>query len=439
MNNLLKRTDIFFRNILRQNAEDAEDMFIPFGIIVLCSCVCFYIVEYILVGSIEIHGNCDYFRYALIVLNVFLITYKKWPNLLKKCIYVYWYMVLIISMPFFDLYFLFENINMPYAHLTFVADTILMFLIINAFSAVFASVIGFILAVIVFGFLNSFGSIDYTKFKAVVPMLLGILIYALLFIYMKEKILRKKRKDMDSFSNIIAQEIRTPLRTIATYAKIVQPTISKLIYNNIKVSTKFPENNDLGLKKIAHNYYQVLTEAPGIITYEVKNLFIIIDMMLINLTVLKNNLWKDLSYISIKDCVESAILRYNFSVREKSLLHFNFSQDFELFGNKTLITHIFFNLFKYALHSIKVEEHGGIYMWLDSSDKYNEVHFKDTSKGASKEEIKKMFSFSNLSESNLSSLGFNFCKEVMKGLGGKVKCFYETNAYTEFVLYFPKK
>lgn len=439
MNNLLKKTDIFLRNILRQNAEDAEDVFVPFGIIVICSCLCFYGVEYILTGTIKIQKYSDYFRYSLIVLNLLLILYNKWPNLLRKCIYFYWYIVLIISMPFFDLYFLLENICMPYAYLTFTIDIILIFMFINIFSAVFASVIGFVLAIIAFGCLDSFNSISYNQVKIVVPILLGVLIYALLFIYIKNRVMRNKRKDMDSFSNIIAHEIRTPLRTIATYAKIIQPTISKLIYNNIKVSTKFSENNDLGLKKVAQNYYQVLTEAPGIITYEVKNLFIVIDMMLMNLTIMKDNLWKDLSYISIKDCVESAILRYNFSVREKALLHFNFSQDFELFGNKTLITHVFFNLFKYALHSIKVEEHGGIYMWLDSCEKYNEVHFKDTSKGVSKEDIKKMFSVSNLSEINLSVLGFRFCKEIMRGLGGKVKCFYETNAYTEFVLYFPKK
>ena len=81
---------------------------------------------------------------------------------------------------------------------------------------------------------------------------------------------------------------------------------------------------------------------------------------------------------------------------------------------------------------------GEITIWTKKNGKYNELHFRDTGKGISKDVLPKLFTLFFTTSENGAGLGLAFCKMVMISFGGNISCDSQEGAYTEFVLKFPK-
>ena len=143
----------------------------------------------------------------------------------------------------------------------------------------------------------------------------------------------------------------------------------------------------------------------------------------------------------IAQCVQAAITRYPLtSDDERKLIHLDLKNDFSYQGDDLMVTHVIFNLLKNALHIIKEQQKGQIFISLGTplEGKYNFLHFKDTAKGMSEKTRAKIFDLFYTESTSGTGVGLAFCTMIMKGLHGKIEVKSELGVYTEFVLSFPK-
>ncbi|MDA7705037.1 HAMP domain-containing histidine kinase, partial [Rickettsiales bacterium] len=135
--------------------------------------------------------------------------------------------------------------------------------------------------------------------------------------------------------------------------------------------------------------------------------------------------------LSIAKIVQIAINDFTFEDNDqRNLVNINLENDFNFFGNQTLMIYVLFNLLKNALH-YKVK----INIWLDSINK--ELHFKDEGQGIDKDKLESIFdSFTTSGKSSGTGLGLPFCKRVMQAFGGDILCQSKIGDGAEFVLKF---
>lgn len=90
------------------------------------------------------------------------------------------------------------------------------------------------------------------------------------------------------------------------------------------------------------------------------------------------------------------------------------------------------------MYYIKDAGKGNIKIWLETNENFNQLHFKDTGKGISKDFLPKIFDSFTTKTYHGSGIGLPFCKMVMQSYGGKIVCNSIEGECTEFILNFPK-
>jgi signal transduction histidine kinase len=113
--------------------------------------------------------------------------------------------------------------------------------------------------------------------------------------------------------------------------------------------------------------------------------------------------------------------------------------NFHFWGDKTLMVHTLFNLFKNSLYYIHAAKKGIIEIWCEKKEDGNILHFKDTGKGILSDALPKLFEKFYTTTYHGTGLGLAFCKLAMTGFGGSIKCTSEYGEFTEFEMIFPNQ
>lgn len=439
MNNLLKKWHIFWWNNFISKAEESEYLFIPFAFLSVIAFGIFYIFNEL---GYKLYEQEVLIPRLMSVVMCFLLMLKNyWPTKLQKFKFYLWYILLTFTTPFFDFYIVITNNFNDFLMMNFIIGVFQIIILTDLFISMFLIPIGILGACAAYIYVYGYENINFAPLLAQdMIYLLYIFAVSAFLIYIRNSSQRDKIHSIENFSNVIAHEIRTPLRTIASYSKVIKQNLSKLIANNVMIA-KYAENHpeilsELDAKNLSNINYQNLHDAIDTIREETKNSFLVIDIILMQMSI-KSTKTTDMSLFSIKQLIEESIHRYNFFPQEKILLHINLANDFVLMGNKTLLMHVMFNLFKNALYVIKKHNKGAIYIWTSKNNKYNELHFRDTSIGIPTTSIPFIFNSFYSSKNSASGIGLAYCKQVMELLRGKISCHSEYGKYTEFTLYFP--
>ncbi len=229
-------------------------------------------------------------------------------------------------------------------------------------------------------------------------------------------------KEMQLLASSVAHELRTPLASIRLANGILKDFIDQVESYNNGVS----QNDIYQAKKSQEN---IKAEVDYAVTF--------INMLSFNLKPISQETYNEI--FSIKHCVIQAIERYPFQPDERELVIFETEMDdFQVRGKEILIIHVLFNLLKNALYYIQKSDKGSISIKFNAKNEVNELIFKDTGTGIKSEEVDKIFIKFYSNTPHGSGVGLTFCKEVMKALGGDIKCNSKYGKYTEFVLRFPK-
>jgi len=239
---------------------------------------------------------------------------------------------------------------------------------------------------------------------------------------------------MTIVSAAIAHELRTPLGSIAMGAQGIKKNLQSLIK-----AYQLAKKQNLPIKTIPSEQLEILSTVLSNIRAEANQANMVISMLLANLSVRKNRPQKT-ERLSMTDYLTKALNQYVFPPGKRSIVHEDLGTNFLFFGDEGLFLHIIFNLLKNALYFIDKVGKGEIYIWLESYEAINELHFKDTAQGIREEDLPHIFEqFFTKGTHHGTGIGLAFCKAVMESWGGKIFCRSIYGEYTEFICQFPKK
>jgi two-component system CAI-1 autoinducer sensor kinase/phosphatase CqsS len=135
--------------------------------------------------------------------------------------------------------------------------------------------------------------------------------------------------------------------------------------------------------------------------------------------------------IKMNAILEAAMREYAFESKEqKKLVNIDLTDDFDFFGDETLMIFVVFNLLKNSLYY-----RAQINIWLDGDKRC--LYFKDDGIGMTKDKLEFIFDdFFTSDKKGGTGLGLPFCRRVMQAFGGDISCKSVEGEGTEFCLKF---
>jgi len=228
----------------------------------------------------------------------------------------------------------------------------------------------------------------------------------------------KEMQKMVTISSSIAHELKNYLTGINICAELSEGRLKEI--GNI-------------CAEISENKLKKLRQRVDAASYLISNLQLQMKGMV---TGKPSN--EDFKRCSMTKNVQEALEQYPFDIGERELITMTATTDFDYIGNPVLTNHILYNLIKNSLRAIKNADKGRVVIKLELGKKFNQLIFRDTATGMSKEFLHKIF---GLFESQMTAqggigIGLAFCKMVMDSYGGNIVCDSLEGKYTEFTLKF---
>ncbi|MFT6106429.1 MAG: two-component system CAI-1 autoinducer sensor kinase/phosphatase CqsS [Rickettsiales bacterium] len=136
-------------------------------------------------------------------------------------------------------------------------------------------------------------------------------------------------------------------------------------------------------------------------------------------------------HISMGTIIEGAMREYAFESKEqKKLVNIDLTDDFDFFGDETLMIFVVFNLLKNSLYY-----RAQINIWLDGDKRC--LYFKDDGIGMTKDKLEFIFDdFFTSDKKGGTGLGLPFCRRVMQDFGGDISVKSTLGEGAEFCLKF---
>jgi PAS domain S-box-containing protein len=254
--------------------------------------------------------------------------------------------------------------------------------------------------------------------------------------------LKEERKQMEQLINTMkiiassmAHEIRTPLAGAKVGLTVLRNSIDQIIAELVTDGEKKMNAKDTHLTE------QAFIEQRQFIDKMIHRIDTGTD--LVNLQ-LKNMATEKVDprcfeTCNMNRCIKNAIKTFPFENSKLiKLIHLDLTHDFNFSGNSLLTKHVLWNLLKNALHFIKEEDKGEIYISLAIEDTVDKLIFTDTAKGINQPTLAHIFDRFYTQSEQGNGLGLSFCKVVMEAYGGDIMCRSEEGRFAEFTLSFPK-
>lgn len=363
-----------------------------------------------------------------------LIVKDHWIPSLAKYLPLYWHMTLLYCLPFLTTFMLFDSQGSTYWLLNMILAMLLLAVLVDWRSFITILSLGvisgysfFMLTGRTVGLHLSSESLSWACYMCFYSFLVGIL-----FSRRNEKIAQERLEAYKYVSASIAHEMRTPLSTMYNSAQGLKTYLPSLL-NGYQLA----KDNKLSVPEIHNQKLQILKDFPDHFITVSRRTLSLVDIFLTKFGTVDNHL--PLEPISIKHCIDRALLEYPFYPEEqKQLVQFQ-TFDFTFYGEEALTIHLFSNLLKNSLHQIAVANRGEIRIWASKDEGFNVISFYDNASGIKVAELGKIFDRFYSSREHGTGIGLAYCKRVMELFGGKILCRSQYGEYTEFQLYFPAK
>ena len=141
----------------------------------------------------------------------------------------------------------------------------------------------------------------------------------------------------------------------------------------------------------------------------------------------------DFANHSVKKCVDEALASYPFESSMRDKVSVRGVNDFTFFGSDVLLVYVLYNLFKNALHAIKVAGRGEVEIVLAD----RQLLVTDTGAGIPDDVLPHVFE--PFYTTGGTGMGLAFCQKVITAFGGKIYCESQAGSYTRFSLSFPQR
>jgi signal transduction histidine kinase len=369
-------------------------------------------------------------RLLACTLCVPLIFTNHWPQKIKRYLNLYWFLALLYCLPVFGVYTLLKNQVSTEWLMNLFLGLFLLFLLVDYVLLLLIYAVGIFVGFLTFKATGQEIVFQEEKLINYLYMYGWIILIGCIFSRRKEILEGERVQALKSLAGAVAHEMRTPLLNISSQAKRLKSALPVLVEGYLK---SIKTNKEIYL--LNEQDIRILNKTPSDIQKTTRQAFDFIDLTLMNLKEdFKDN---PMAICSIRTCVEDALQRYNLSDREKSFLHLDLHDDFNFKGNDTLMKHVFFNLLKNSIYYVKATNKGGITLKTYKENGINTLSFKDTGTGIAPEVLPYIFDKFYSRTKYGTGIGLDFCKSVMKSLGGDITCTSQYGEYTEFILTFP--
>ena len=365
------------------------------------------------------------------LINAFIslpcLFYRHFSGNLKKYFPVYFFIGVMLVLPFFFSFMLYKNAwNITWFISTLTALILLILLIDDWFLIFLLSITGYTFAFLTAWFLG--GQMQFTYFQWMyVPTFFFLLIGGVIVSHRKRIANQTKISLLHSLSASIAHEMRNPLNSIINAMSSVQSILPDK-------PERDDASSDYALSKSGLiNLHDVVEESTETVLRANK----IIDSILSDMQgkPLDPKIFKR---IAAKNSIQSAVSSFSYSTPEDRKLVKNLaSTDFEFFGDEDLFTYVLFNLIKNALY-YKNKPGFILEITTDTGPAGNTIKVRDTGPGIPALERKRIFdSFYTSGKEGGVGLGLSFCKHVITSFGGHITCNSKENEWTEFTIRLP--
>ena len=364
----------------------------------------------------------------------------------EKLLMRLWYLTMLFNLPFFFAHGLLQYANAPADSLDYsfswstqyaISLMLLLLLVVDGVVIFLIYFTGTLLACTLFWLTSE--TIRYEQINTIViqslPSYIFILVTGSIFNRNREIIQQEKLAAMANIGSNIAHELRTPLLGIKATAQGLQNYLPALLE-----AYQLALDNNLPVQHIRKRQLDSLKSGLGRIDSETTHSNTIIDMLLVNSS---NQPLQGVSLETIfaHQSVSEAIERFPFNgEQQRQLVHVTYEQDFPIYGAPLLLIHVFFNLLKNSLYYIEKSGKGEIFFTFKMGENSNEIMVEDTGMGIATSDLSQVFDrfFTTTEIGKGSGIGLSFCKMVMHGLSGEIKCDSRSGKYTRFHLLFPK-
>ena len=364
-------------------------------------------------------------RFLATVVCLPLIFVQYWPASFKKYLNLYWILTLLYCLPIFGVYTLLLNqLSLDWL-LNLSLSLFILFLLVDYVLLLIIYGVGSLIGVWLF---YSFHP-DVILFPEIPPnfvyVYISMLLLGCIFARKKEKIVHDRLETIKLLAGTVAHEMRSHLMAMSITSHGLKKYLPQLIDSYVA----------LGDRKLTDSQLMFLRQAPLDLERTGRNASLFIDILLMNL---KEDLKENNNTVcSMEKCIDDALNTYPFMANDLSKIQLEPSTNFNFMGDEILIRHIFYNLIKNSVFSIKSAHKGEIFISWKIENNKGIVRFRDTGLGISPDHLSHIFERLYSQTKYGTGIGLAFCKMVMDHLEGDIKCFSEFGQYAEFQLTFP--
>jgi signal transduction histidine kinase len=365
-----------------------------------------------------------------------LLVAPWWPQKLRRCLPIYWYIAILYALPFFFTFMYLNNGGSHVWSMSVLIAIFLMILLVDWLNLIVMCALGILFAWVAYVY-----TADVVRPPAMYLSDVAIYLFAILagsaFNLSAERVKQERLSAMLTAASNIAHELRTPLLGVKSAATGLRRYLPALLEGY-----RLARERGLAVPDIRAAHYESMQESLTRIEQETDHSNTIIDILLINSRQPRPTA-ESFSSVSMARCVEACLERYPFSSqKERERVVWEKTADFRFTGSEVLMVHVFFNLMKNAQHSVAKAGSGEIRIWLTPGETHNTVHFRDTGLGIPAQVLPRIFerfySWSTNSEAEHGTgVGLAFCKTVVASFGGRITCHSVSGAFAEFVMTFP--
>jgi len=424
---LLKKITHYVDNVIHRSLSYSSHQVVGVGLIIFFAFPLFYFIwSELFPQPYENFGM----RLMGCLMGLGLILSPYWPERLKMYLPWYWFATILFSFSFFFAYFFLMNYASVISAMSLLCSIFLLVLLVDLPGLFILIILGWGMALLAH-YLSS-PLIDFGEEHIEMLVMVVFVILAGSAVNHKTAMLQQQRlAGVAAAAGMIAHELRTPLLGIKSGALAIAKVSPQLIQ-----AYELAEEHKLLKKPLRTSRLQQLVEVNERIINETDYANTIIDMLLIRAGGDNSLQSCILETCSMTVCLKEAIARYPFkNSRERALIAWE--GDFVFIGSKVLMQHVLFNLIKNALYAIATAQKGEVIIWTAADKNNNILYFKDTAKGMTPSQQRRLFNHFYTTTFMGTGLGLSFCKLVMNRFGGDITCEAKEGSYTQFNLVFP--
>ena len=357
-----------------------------------------------------------------------LLFFKRYPDVFKPWVNVYWYLWLTFTFPFIFTFLMLMN---GMSGLWLVAETVMLFVFMIVIpNLILMSVLlgtGLLSAVAAYTYVTGNHFVLTTEvIEYFISIPIAILLGLILNYTTKQGAMAQERNRLlQSLAGSIAHEMRNPLGQVRYCLNSIQRLLPALHRKTSSITID---------RQTLHQIYHRMAHGQ----MAVKRGTQVIDMILGEIRESPIDA-ESFTYLSAARITRKAMEEYGYdSEAERKQVSLDARQTFIFNVSETLFIFVLFNLLKNALYYIKSHSDSKISIRLERGTTLNTIVFRDTGPGISPEDLPHIFdSFHTRGKKGGTGLGLAYCKRIMQSFGGDITCRSVKGSFTEFTMTFP--